>query len=130
MELAMIGWRPSCGLKNGLLLALTALAGCNDAQPEPVDATDDPPAQCGSQFNPATAGVIQGQVVWQGDIPRVSPFRTSPILPGGVVLPEGLVRENPNAPVIDPRTRGVANAVVFLGGVEPKRARPWDLPGV
>ena len=30
-------------------------------------------------------------------------------------------------PRIDPQNRGVANAVVFLRGVDPHRARPWDL---
>jgi hypothetical protein len=37
---------------------------------------------------------------------------------------------NPNAPVIDPQSRGVGNAVVFLRGVDPRRARPWDLGSV
>src|SRR5262249_44220267 len=35
-----------------------------------------------------------------------------------------------NAPTIDPSNRGVANAVVFLRGVDPVRSRPWDLPPV
>ncbi len=37
---------------------------------------------------------------------------------------------NPNIPVIDPTTRGVRGAVVFLRGVDPSRARPWDLAPV
>jgi hypothetical protein len=35
-----------------------------------------------------------------------------------------------NAPHIDWVTRGVGDAVVFLRGVDPTRARPWDLPSV
>jgi hypothetical protein len=37
---------------------------------------------------------------------------------------------NPNAPAVEPRGRGVANAVVYLQGVDPRKARPWDLPPV
>jgi hypothetical protein len=37
---------------------------------------------------------------------------------------------NPNAPVVDPATRGMRGAVVFLRGVDPDRARPWDLAPV
>src|SRR5207253_9859395 len=36
----------------------------------------------------------------------------------------------PNAPAVDPATRGVAGAVLFLRGVEARHARPWDLPPV
>jgi hypothetical protein len=37
-----------------------------------------------------------------------------------------MVRPNPNAIRIDPATGGVENAVMFLRGVDPSRARPWD----
>ncbi|HYV36382.1 MAG TPA: carboxypeptidase-like regulatory domain-containing protein [Gemmataceae bacterium] len=37
---------------------------------------------------------------------------------------------NPNAPVIDVESRGVAGAVIFLRKVDPSRARPWDHPPV
>src|SRR5262249_7479941 len=37
---------------------------------------------------------------------------------------------NPNAPAIDAQTRAVRGAVVFLRGIDPRRARPWDLPAV
>jgi hypothetical protein len=40
------------------------------------------------------------------------------------------IQANPNAPIIDPASRGLANAVVFLRGVDPAAARPWDLPPV
>jgi hypothetical protein len=33
---------------------------------------------------------------------------------------------NPNTPAINPTGHGVENAVVFLRGVDPERARPWD----
>jgi hypothetical protein len=51
------------------------------------------------------------------------------------LLPESppqpkIVRANPNAPVVNPQTRGVAHAVVFLRGVDPRHARPWNHPPV
>src|SRR5262249_36506421 len=33
-----------------------------------------------------------------------------------------------HAPAIDAQTQGVAGAVIYLRGVDPRRARPWDLP--
>jgi hypothetical protein len=41
-----------------------------------------------------------------------------------------MVVPNPHAPLIDPQTHGVGNAVVFLRGVDRRRSRPWDLPPV
>ena len=38
--------------------------------------------------------------------------------------------KNPNRPQIDPKSRAVADAVVFLRGIEPSAGRPWDLPAV
>jgi hypothetical protein len=38
------------------------------------------------------------------------------------------LRLNPNAPRIDARGKGVANAVVFLRGIDPRRGRRWDHP--
>jgi hypothetical protein len=41
-----------------------------------------------------------------------------------------ITRPAPNAPRIDPATRGVAGAVVMLRDVGPAAARPWDHPPV
>jgi hypothetical protein len=40
------------------------------------------------------------------------------------------LQANVNAPHIDPKTQGVAGAVLFLRGVNPARARPWHHPPV
>jgi hypothetical protein len=53
----------------------------------------------------------------------VPPFEIRSFSPAGQPR---LIRENPNAPAIDPPNRGVAGAVVFLRGVPADRARPWD----
>jgi hypothetical protein len=65
-------------------------------------------------------------VCWQGDIPQVGPFVIPPIAPGIDLMPGKQVRANPNAPAIDPSSRGVGNAVVYLRGIDADRARPWD----
>jgi hypothetical protein len=111
----------------GMALVLAAAAaGCEEATPAPPPA--GPPADNGSAFDPATAGVIRGCVTWDGAVPDVPPY-LAPVSP----LSEqagGKPRSwpNPNAPVVDPATRGVAGAVVFLQGVDPRRARPWHHP--
>jgi hypothetical protein len=109
------------------LFGLALLSGCDDIAPPPSRAAE-PPAETGRDFNPATAGTIRGQVVWEGAIPEVPSYR-APVSPGGEQ--RGGLRylwPNPNAPKIDPHTKAVANAVVFLRGVDPLRARPWDHP--
>jgi hypothetical protein len=97
------------------------------AEPEVVE---ESPVSIGRDFDPATAGTIRGQVIWQGEIPKVKSYR-APLSPGNEHT--GQTRRdwpNPNAPRIDPQTKAVAGAVVFLRGVDPQRARPWDHPPV
>lgn len=93
---------------------LLALLGCD---PRPREA---------ARFDPATAATIRGRVTWAGELPTVPPLEVWPI-PLEENGPRSKRREpNPNAPAIDPATRGVANAVIFLRGVQPERSRPWD----
>jgi hypothetical protein len=69
-------------------------------------------------------------VTWSGPVPTTASYR-APVSPSGE-LAGGARRfwPSPNAPVIAPSTGGVANAVVFLRGVDPRRSRPWDHPPV
>ncbi len=108
----------------GLFLAV--VLGCGDAAPEPPNPPDDPPPSSPSAFNAETAGTIRGHVAWQGAIPQPAPYRISPSSTPGHVPGNRIRRNNPNAPMIDPETRGVGNAVVHLRGVDANRARPWD----
>jgi hypothetical protein len=87
-------------------------------------------AELGTAFDPATAGAVHGRVTWQGDPPAVDPFQVhgDPFAPHS--FPQRQVRPNPNAPRIDARTRGVADAVIFLRGIDPQRSKPWDHPPV
>jgi hypothetical protein len=109
------------------MLALLAL-GCADAGPEPTASPS--PAAISADFNPATAGTIRGRVTWAGILPVVPPFEYRRNLPSGNPAEPRLVRENPNAPAINPQRRAVAGAVVMLHGIDAGHARPWDLPPV
>jgi hypothetical protein len=112
----------------GALLVLAA--GCGNAPPPPAGAAEPPPPAAAGRFDPATAGTIEGRVTWAGELPDVPPFTVwGEPTPGGIRGPRR-AQPNPNAPAIDPHTRGVGNAVVFLRGVDPARARPWDHPPV
>jgi hypothetical protein len=104
--------------------------GCDPApavsEPEPAA----PPCQTGTLFDPQASGTISGRVAWMGDLPDVPPYRVLPVASFSAELTQLARRANPNAPLIDPGSRGVGSAVVFLRRVEPQRGRPWDLPSV
>jgi hypothetical protein len=104
-------------------------SGCDDGATPPEPSADDAAAM-GQNFNEATVGELRGQVIWQGAIPDVPSYR-SPLSPGNEhVNQPRRTWPNPNAPRIDPHNKGVAGVVVFLHGVDPRRARPWDHPPV
>jgi hypothetical protein len=120
---------------NPVLLAVAGLillgsGGCDETRPAaPVSLNTSCP-EASSQFDQATAGIVSGQVVWSGTAPVVSPFH-APVSP----FVEQRAHDwrdwpNPHAPVIDPKSGGVRDAVVFLRGVDPRRSKPWDLPPV
>jgi hypothetical protein len=109
-------------------LPLACIGGCTQGQPAPAPAA--PLADAGTGFCPEEAGAIRGRVLWEGEVPTVSAFQApnSPLSehPGG--WPH--TWPNPHAPAIDPTTRGVGSAVVFLRGVDAVHGRPWDHPSV
>jgi len=109
-------------------LCLLAVLGCGSARPElPANSG---PAAAACEFDPATAVTLRGRVTWEGDIPSVPPFKVGSYSVPGDIVRQSLTRENPNTPAIDRRTRAVANAVVFLRGVDPRKAKPWKHPPV
>lgn len=112
-----------------VLLALTA--GC-EGDPSAVGfAEPDPPAPpppTASSFDPASCGRVAGRVSWTGPRPAAPPFLYGvPKREGGFDI---RLFPNPNRPDIDEKSRAVAGAVVFLRGVHPAAAKPWDLPPV
>lgn len=101
------------------------MAGCAD---DPVFEADPPPVDgpVATAFDPARSGTISGQVRWTGPVPTPPPFLH------GVPHPDGRIESrlipNPNRPNVQAESGGVASAVVFLRGVPPHLAKPWDWP--
>jgi hypothetical protein len=106
------------------------LAGCADS-PAPSQDHDNPiaPAGIGEDFDEAATGTIRGTVLWQGELPKIAPFKVHG-LPGDYPVDVRKEQPNPNAPRIDPATLAMADVVVFLRGVDLKKSRPWDHPPV
>ncbi len=115
------------------LAGAVAFLGCEESPLtvyfENSEAPEPAPAEP-SRFDVADTGTVTGRVTWCGVPPRVPPF-LAPLSPLSE-QPGGLAAEwpNPHAPAIDATTRGVGGAVVFLRGIDPARARPWDHPPV
>lgn len=111
------------------VFALFAGASCDlqpDYTPIPTPERTPEPSLVATRFDPATSGRITGRVTWVGDRPTAPPFiYGSPNPDGNFTL---RMMANPNAPAIDDRTRGLSGAVVYLRGLDPALAKPWDLP--
>jgi hypothetical protein len=110
------------------VLVLFAAVSC-DHEPEFLRKDERPPAPEAkpSSFDASTAGTVVGSVQWNGPNPNAPSFLF------GIPGPNGnfttTMMPNPNAPAIVGSGR-IANAVVFLRGIDPSRAKPWDLPPV
>ena len=107
-----------------MLLPITfACAACDGPVWTETEPSEAVPALSGD-FDPARCGTITGRVRWNGPIPVHTPIMI------GVSSDDGSVHyrhyENPNALRVDPGTRAVAGAVVFLEQVNPAQSRPWD----
>ena len=107
------------------LLGASALLGC-DADLPPPQPPAGPLAEASREYDATTAGEVTGRVTWAGDLPDAPPFQAQVSPLSEQTRGPKRAWPNPNAPVIDPQSRGVGNAVVFLRGVDPRRARPWD----
>ena len=116
----------SAGITLGIMAAALA-SGCgepaSDANPESAPAAE----RNRNSVDASCSGTIRGRVTWLGDTPRIADFDILPNLVGAEIFHKKQARPNPNAPVIDPETKGVAGAVVFLRSVDGTRTKPWDL---
>ncbi len=110
------------------MLLAVGTTGCGDAPPAPPEPS--PASQAVGVFDPANVGRITGRVRWAGDPPVVPPLIERPNFLNPDPNRTATAWPNPNAPVIDSQTRGVNGAVVFLRGIDPCKARPWDWPAV
>ena len=108
-----------------LLVLLAAGCGRAAALHHEPPATPEPVARV-SKFNVDDCGTIQGKVTWNGPVPVVAPLAGNvPTNSQGAF--EHIRKPNPNRPLIDDATKGVADVVVFLRGVDSERSRPHDL---
>src|SRR5206468_2576897 len=106
------------------------LSGCTANPPESPAPAESTPIPIGKEFDAATAGSVRGRVLWSGPVPEVPPFEIRSLVSEWNPPRPRLIRDNPHAPQIDPATAGVGGAVVFLRGVDPAKARPWNHAGV
>jgi hypothetical protein len=104
---------------------LIAGSGCRDVSaPFPTEAPERS-TTVSTKFDASTCGTIAGRVRWTGALPQVPPIKIERL--DAVIQKTKLYsRPNPHAPQIDPTTNGVGGLVVFLRGVAPELARPWD----
>jgi hypothetical protein len=108
------------------LLLLLALGGCAEEGAQPEAILPAPPAQDGPAFDAANTGVIEGQVVWEGPVPKPAPFVVfaTPDNPP----PDGKLltyQANPFRPLVGPVHRGVEDVVVYLRRIDPGLDRRW-----
>jgi hypothetical protein len=126
IQYSVLGTRYQVAL--ALAVLLSTVLGCGDARPAPREPESESAAV--SQFDAATAGSLTGRVRWKGDLPSVPPFIERPNILAPDPNKTATAWPNPNAPVIDTDTRGVKGAVVYLRGIDARRARSWDWPPV
>jgi hypothetical protein len=117
----------SQGFWRSLVLCISlAFCGCGNPPQAAKESTQNPVPKSADTFEGSATGGLKGVVHWEGKIPIVDQFHTRPNILAGPVLQQKQVRANPNQPRIDPATGALAGAVVYLEGVDPLRAKPWN----
>ncbi|GEM_PF-1323893 len=76
-----------------------------------------------AEEKPVPAGILEGTVTWEGEIPALQPLEVDPAIPKGCACapnsPDGKKHLKPNeALLVDLEGKGVANCVVWLKGVK------------
>lgn len=123
--------RPTpCRVAWSLAVLVASASGCADAVAPAAVPCSGPCVDASTLFDASTAGAITGQVVWIGGVPAAKPFphRLNVIVDDAAK--EARLRSNPFVPHVDEATRGIQDAVITLRGVDMRRARQWDHPGV
>jgi hypothetical protein len=103
------------------IIALMLVSGCNEL-PEPT--AESPAAPWASKFDLASTGTIEGRVTWDGDLPSLPPVLMTANAYHNCLHKTPVRCVPPHQPQV--QKRGVGDVVVFLCGVDPRRARPWD----
>ena len=95
------------------------------ATPRPLYPIQEPtpPTELGDSFDPPRCGTVRGAVAWSGAVPAVPPIeRVDFHNPPG----SKTTYPNPNAPRV--KDGRLADALVYLVGVDAHRSAPWTLP--
>ena len=118
-------------------LAVIAFAGgCNPFWPEPEpEAPDSAVAEIvklGTKFDASTTGTIRGKVTWQGNLPEIPKhiaYQAKMLFqPPWTVNSKEF--SDPHIPRISEPHKAMADVVVYLRNVDPKKSKPWTLPPV
>lgn len=111
------------------IILVASVAGCHEGSiPLGGDAPTPSTPLFQSRFNSSATGSVAGRVHWSGAVPSVPDIPVERIMADGIKI-EHVTRPNPHAPQVD-ASGGVGGAVVFLRGIDPSLARPWDIPPV
>ena len=108
-----------------LFLLLLFLVGCDQPVSLPPEPSPAPPPVTGTQFVAHHTGRLHGQLHWQGPLPAVSALE-SVDHPLELASRPVRARINPNQLRLAGDRRGVTQAFVWLEGVDPARAPPWN----
>lgn len=111
-----------------LMILLIVCTGCRDGSANTSTEPVLPNSTVSTKFDAGNCGTISGRVRWTGAIPTIAPIDVERLHPGIGVKHNA--RPNPHAPKIDPVSNGVGGLAVFLRGINPEMARPWDHPPV
>jgi hypothetical protein len=103
------------------MIGLLLLCGCTEL---PESAPVQPTAPRLSAFDLASTGTIEGRVTWDADVPTLSPVLMTANAYHNCLYTKPVRCVPPHQPQV--RNGGVGDVVVFLRGVDPQRARPWD----
>jgi hypothetical protein len=102
----------------GLLLWVLYTPG----QPKPLHPIREPapPADLAVVYDPARCGSVRGTVRWSGDVLVVEPIRLLDVRIPPQATPSV---PNPNRPRVN--NGRIEEVIVYLAGVDPRRAAPW-----
>jgi hypothetical protein len=117
-----VGLRETRRLRLALLIGVLLPLGCEPQTP--LEPPESPPTIVKSRFDAATTGSMRGRLRWTGPIPRYAVI-DAVIASRGTMIQRQYA--NPNGLRINSSDAALAGAVIYLEGVDPASARPWDL---
>lgn len=109
-----------------LILSAILLAGCTYAPDPPAPPRGEAELTLGQAFDRGMTGTITGHVIWDGEALAAKELVVRSIAYNPRLFERPACFTTPNFPGIDAKTKGVANAVVYLKSIDPRRSRPWD----